>query len=150
MVEKGLEFVTAEIANLKNTQQEQFSRLEALITNLVEKITAPRTGSSNASHAEPSNSAVPADPPPVEQPHSVSAPVLRRLDIPTFHGDNPVDWLSRVDQYFILHPATDAEKINIALVAMEGAGMHWIRWLMRRKPRVSWLDLPHNSCLFWW
>ncbi|KAH6762233.1 hypothetical protein C2S52_019666 [Perilla frutescens var. hirtella] len=143
-VENGMEIMSAEMEILKNDQHGKFTHLEALITSLFDKVDALSDGPTTPPPATFTSSdsppAPPRDPAPAEQQPAAAAPPLQRVKILPFQGENSVDWLSRVDQYFLIHPATETEKIYITLMAMEGAALHWIQWLLHRKPNVSWSD----------
>ncbi|MCI59314.1 hypothetical protein A2U01_0080569, partial [Trifolium medium] len=47
----------------------------------------------------------------------------RKLTIPIFEGEGAFDWTGRVERYIELRNVTEAEKIQAAMVAMEGEAL---------------------------
>lgn len=54
-----------------------------------------------------------------------------KLVCPTFNGDGPVTWLSRVSQYFDLNEIAKSEMVRYAAYFLEGEANVWWQWLSR-------------------
>ncbi|KAF2300154.1 hypothetical protein GH714_009962 [Hevea brasiliensis] len=52
-----------------------------------------------------------------------------------------VGWVARTEQYFEIHGIQNELKVSLALVSMEGAPLHWLRWLRQRNPQLTWEQL---------
>ena len=67
-----------------------------------------------------------------------SAPLTRKIELPTFDGENADDWVVRVEQYFELQAFTAEEKIRAVRMCFEGDALSWYHWERDRNPFVSW------------
>jgi len=48
----------------------------------------------------------------------------RQLDIPVYEGEDATGWIGKVECYFLLRGVQEQEKMEAAMVAMEG--MHYL------------------------
>lgn len=64
--------------------------------------------------------------------------------MPTFEGEDPEDWLFRVEIYFDIHQLTDSKKITVTAVSFAGAALHWYRWTEGREPFTCWGNLKNR------
>ena len=60
-----------------------------------------------------------------EESHTRRLETRRRLEIPLHSGEDAFGWLLRVERYFKINGVPDADKLEMALVAMEGAALNW-------------------------
>ena len=60
------------------------------------------------------------------------------MALPSFDGRDALGWLARVGQYFMVHKTTDANRMDLALIALSGPALPWIQILHRRFPSLSW------------
>ncbi|XP_010493200.1 PREDICTED: uncharacterized protein LOC104770466 [Camelina sativa] len=114
---------------------------------------------------EPSESKVTVDqdlpvavaPPPLPTKQSTTAPVdnnsvkehpmsryiklkKTKVEMPVFEGGpNVYSWLTRAERYFEFGNFTDAEKIRLAYMSVEGQALCWFK-LEERKPFLDWND----------
>ncbi|KAF2324342.1 hypothetical protein GH714_012680 [Hevea brasiliensis] len=65
----------------------------------------------------------------------------KKVELPNFDGQDLVGWLARADQYFSAQQTSVETKVPLALVCMEGAALHWVRWLKQRSPNMTWEQL---------
>lgn len=49
----------------------------------------------------------------------------RKLDLPTFDGTNPDGWILRAERYFKFHHLDEEDKVEAAVVALEGDALLW-------------------------
>lgn len=62
----------------------------------------------------------------------------RKLSIPIFDGDDAFGWINRVERYFDLKGVLDEEKLQPAMVAMEGKALTWYQWWEFCSPNQTW------------
>ncbi|GFP87723.1 mannosylglycoprotein endo-beta-mannosidase [Phtheirospermum japonicum] len=80
-----------------------------------------------------------------------SVVVARKLDFPTFHGKDPMAWLSRAEWYFRLHQAEESAKVERALinsVRRLNSAISPLPHVSRdagREPRITWDKTGHGS-----
>lgn len=66
---------------------------------------------------------------------------FRKLDMPLFDGNNPDGWILRAERYFSFYRLQEEDRMEAAIVAMEGDALLWYQWENRRHPIKSWTDL---------
>lgn len=67
---------------------------------------------------------------------------FNKVEMPTFEGDDPDDWLFQAVRYFDIHQLTD--KITVTAVSFAGAALHWYRWAEGREPFTNWRNLKYR------
>lgn len=65
----------------------------------------------------------------------------RKLDMPLFDGDNPDGWILRSERYFNFYKLSEGDKLEAAIVALEGDALLWFQWEHRRRPITRWDEL---------
>lgn len=65
----------------------------------------------------------------------------RKLDMPLFDGQDPDGWILRVERYFSFYRLNEEEKMEAAVVGMEGEALSWYQWEHRRRPIRIWVEL---------
>lgn len=60
------------------------------------------------------------------------------MDLPLFDGDNPDEWILRAGRYFKFHHLEETEKVEAAVVALEGDALLWFQWENGRREVRSW------------
>ncbi|XP_057252042.1 uncharacterized protein LOC130592021 [Beta vulgaris subsp. vulgaris] len=65
----------------------------------------------------------------------------RKLDMPLFDGKEPDDWVVKAERYFNFYYLTEAEKMEAAVVGLEGDALSWYNWEHRRRPINRWSEL---------
>lgn len=66
---------------------------------------------------------------------------FRKLDMPLFDGTNPDGWILRAERYFSFYRLEEEDKLEAAVVALEGDALLWYQWEHRRHPIRAWEDL---------
>lgn len=61
--------------------------------------------------------------------------------MPVFDGDNPDGWIFRAERYFQMNRTGEAEKLDIAIVSLDGEALSWYQWEDRRRAIQSWTEL---------
>ncbi|XP_023760992.1 uncharacterized protein LOC111909400 [Lactuca sativa] len=65
----------------------------------------------------------------------------RKLDLPTFDGNDPEDWILRAEHHFDLNHLTNEERLEAAAIAFEGDAIRWFQWESKRSPMIEWEDM---------
>lgn len=53
---------------------------------------------------------------------------FKKLDLPLFDGVNPDGWILRAERYFRFYRLEETEKVEAAVVALEGDALLWFQW----------------------
>lgn len=61
----------------------------------------------------------------------------RRLKIPIFFGEEPIEWLFWVERYFMVNAVPEEEKLEVIAVHLEGKTLNWFQWMVTRNPIYS-------------
>ena len=64
-----------------------------------------------------------------------------KIQIPTFHGLDPLGRLARTEQYFHIHHTSESSKLQLAL-----GSFHWARWWEDRSSDLTWAQF-HKQLL---
>ena len=64
----------------------------------------------------------------------------RKLELPIFEGEDPLGWIFRVERYFTVNGVTEAERLDAAVVSLEGKALAWFQWMEARTPVRSWQE----------
>ncbi|XP_057444004.1 uncharacterized protein LOC130736175 [Lotus japonicus] len=63
----------------------------------------------------------------------------RKLDIPIFQGDEDAySWIQKLERYFKLKGATEEEKIQAIMVALDGKALSWYQWWETCNTATTW------------
>ncbi|MCI82669.1 retrotransposon-derived protein PEG10-like, partial [Trifolium medium] len=62
----------------------------------------------------------------------------RKLSIPVFEDVDAYGWVNRVEHYFELKGVLEEEKMQAAMVAMEGKALSWFQWWEYASPNPTW------------
>lgn len=54
--------------------------------------------------------------------------------MPVFEGTDPDGWILRGEKYFDFYKLTEKEKLEVAVVSMEGDALRWFTFESRRNP----------------
>ena len=64
--------------------------------------------------------------------------VSRKMDLPIFSGADAYGWLVRVERYFRVAQIGPRDRLDLALVAMEGEALTWYEWWEEQTEFHSW------------
>lgn len=64
----------------------------------------------------------------------------RKLELPLFEGEDPLGWIFRVERYFSINGVGEDEKLDAAVVSLEGKVLSWFQWMEARNPIRTWKD----------
>ena len=55
-----------------------------------------------------------------------------------FDGEDPMDWLTKIERYFQLHVVREKDKLETIMVAMDGEALGWFQWWKSWNQNHSW------------
>ncbi|KAF2324770.1 hypothetical protein GH714_016726 [Hevea brasiliensis] len=128
------------MTSFQQEQEQRFNKLESMIASLAR-------GKSTFLEGDSSSQATPGStfqtiPPAANALVVEEFPMaVKKIELPNFDRVDPVGWLARAEQYFLINKTTDEMKVQLALICMEGPALHWMRWLCQRTPNISWSQL---------
>lgn len=76
---------------------------------------------------------------------------LRKLEIPIFKGEvgeDPIGWFHRVERYFVVNRLTEKDKLDAAVLCLEGEALEWHQWEEERTPMTTWAQFKEQLLLF--
>lgn len=62
------------------------------------------------------------------------------LEMPLFHG-NQSDWILEAEGYFSLYGLREEDKLDAAVMALQGDALLWYEWEHRRRPIKDWEEM---------
>lgn len=62
----------------------------------------------------------------------------RKLELPLFDGEDPLGWIFKVERYFSVNGVEEQEKVDAAIVSLEGKALTWFQWHEARAPIRQW------------
>lgn len=65
----------------------------------------------------------------------------RKIESPIFEGEDPDSWTYRAERFFTLNRLNNAEKLEAAVVCLEGDALNWFRWEDKRRKITNWEEL---------
>lgn len=71
-------------------------------------------------------------------------PLLRRLEIPEFNGEEAESWVLRVEQYYEISDLMEEEKMRAVRMCYTGEALSWYRWERTRDPFLSWEQMKRR------
>lgn len=70
---------------------------------------------------------------PRDEPETGERPIFTaktaKLDFPRFSGEDPTEWMTRVEQFFEYQGTVDTHKVSLASYHLEGEANQWWQWL---------------------
>ena len=67
-----------------------------------------------------------------------------RLEMLTFEGDNPDNWIFWAEGYFTINQLSDDEKIESIALCFEAGALAWFQWDSRPRGIHSWERLKQG------
>ena len=66
---------------------------------------------------------------------------FKKLDMPLFDGQNRDGWIPREERFFQFYKLSEEDKVEAAVVALDGDTLFWFQWENRRHPIQRWEEL---------
>ena len=64
----------------------------------------------------------------------------RKLEIPIFYGGDAFGWTNKVENYFEIKGVEEEDRIQVAMVVMEGKALTWYQWWEFRVKSPNWTN----------
>ncbi|KAF2310230.1 hypothetical protein GH714_007321 [Hevea brasiliensis] len=61
----------------------------------------------------------------------IFASKLAKIEFPKFSGDDPTEWMAKVEQFFDYQKTIPTEKVYLASYHLQGEANQWWRWMQR-------------------
>ncbi|XP_042058544.1 uncharacterized protein LOC121802920 isoform X1 [Salvia splendens] len=130
----GLEKATKELNAQFQQTNVRISALGSKLDSLIEEMRAGFAALNHKSRATPEDDASSEN----RESNSVSAGIKSTSPMPTFDGSEPLTWLARANQYFLINKTSSDRRVDVAMLAIEGPAKPWKQLLVRRCPSLSW------------
>ena len=75
---------------------------------------------------------------------------LRKLEIPIFKGEigeDPLGWFHRVERYFVVNRLSEKDKLDAAVLCLEGEALEWHQWEEERTRMTLWAHFKEQLLL---
>lgn len=63
---------------------------------------------------------------------------VKKVELPTFEGNNPLGWISRAEKFFQVQKVQDQERMRLAYICMEGDANHWFQFWADKVEEPTW------------
>uniref|UniRef100_A0A1J3CMQ5 Retrotransposon gag domain-containing protein n=1 Tax=Noccaea caerulescens TaxID=107243 RepID=A0A1J3CMQ5_NOCCA len=67
-----------------------------------------------------------------------------QIEMPVFDGRNVDSWIPRAERYFKIGGFTEAEKLRLAYLSVDGEALSWFNLWERREPFLDWSDFKYR------
>ena len=64
--------------------------------------------------------------------------MAKKVELPTFNGEDPYGWISQAEFYFSAQGVPMELQIQLAQLCMEGMPWHWFKMLKEENPNLDW------------
>eukprot|EP00256_Glycine_max_P042597 XP_006593215.1 uncharacterized protein LOC102668698 [Glycine max] len=132
---EGMIKTREDVASLKRLFEEEHIERAELKAQMAELMTVVRIlsstdrGSGNCDHAEQQN-----------RDREVK---WRKLEIPIFDGGDAFGWANKMERYFETKGVEEEDRIQAAMVAMEGKALTWYQWWEFCEKNPNWTDFKN-------
>ncbi|KAL5147490.1 hypothetical protein HKD37_06G017171 [Glycine soja] len=74
---------------------------------------------------------------------------MKKIELPSFYGDDPTGWIARAEIYFNVQETREAIRVSLAQLCMEGGTIHSFHSLLNEYENLSWEDFK-KEMLEWY
>lgn len=134
LIERLDQFLTHH-ADTRSQSTTQFESLQAAMTqqmNLTTQLLAAIAKDKDTSSSSFSNPPPPPPPPPT---NNLRPP---KIQLPTFDGFNPLDWMFQADNYFTYYNIPDAQRLALSVFYFKGDALSWYKHLANNNLLGTW------------
>lgn len=116
------------VSNLDKGLSSKLQQIEAAITRFSDIAVSNKEGvSSVGDHSQTRSNKEESR----EGGKPIFASKLAKIEFPKFSGDDPTEWMTKVDQFFDYQKTDPSEKVYLASYHLQGEANQWWRWLQR-------------------
>lgn len=127
------------VSHMDHGLNAKLQQIEAAITKFSEITVSNKDGTSSVGDQSQSRSTKEDS---TEGGKPIFASKLAKIEFPRFSGDDPTEWMTKVDQFFDYQKTDDSEKVYLASYHLQGEANQWWRWLKRtyheEGKEISW------------
>ncbi|KAL5136970.1 hypothetical protein HKD37_10G027421 [Glycine soja] len=69
---------------------------------------------------------------------------IKKVELPSFTGEDPVGWISRAEIYFQVQETSDEVKVRLAQISMENGTVHFFNLLLLENENLTWEELKYE------
>ncbi|XP_017413041.2 uncharacterized protein LOC108324610 [Vigna angularis] len=63
---------------------------------------------------------------------------MKRVELPTFEGTDPMGWITKAEKFFDIQNVTEREKMKLVYICMEGGASYWFRFWRKKTRHPTW------------
>lgn len=126
------------VTSMEKTFEERVSALEETFHQTFTEFRNTLTEEFASFRREPETTPVS---PAAEETMSEYRMAVKKVELPSFDGEDPVGWITRAETYFEVQGTSEEVKIRLAKLSMEGATIHWFNLLRETEDDLTWLKL---------
>lgn len=68
----------------------------------------------------------------------------RKLELPVFTGEDPLGWFCRAERYFHINAIPETERLEAAIVCLEGKALNLYQWVESRTTIRGWQEFKRE------
>ncbi|CAA7030025.1 unnamed protein product [Microthlaspi erraticum] len=146
-VQTSMALIHATVGTLRNTMSEILKAMSELKAAL--QPTATTAAPAKESSQVPADQDLPVSPKkqPIAADNTSDEKESRythlkkiQIEMPVFDGRNVDSWILRAERYFKIGGFTEAEKLRLAYLSVDGEALNWFNLWERREPFLDWSD----------
>lgn len=65
---------------------------------------------------------------------------VKKVELPTFEGHDPLGWLARAEKFFEVQQVKPSERLRLAFISMKGNAVHWFQYWRLKSKNPSWKE----------
>lgn len=148
-LESEISEVRTTLADVQNAVRENHANLLAMLEKCLGKTMFEEEGPGGSAKGTPANT------PLLETKESKRAHTnrireeslaefrhaVKKVELPSFTGEDPAGWISRAEIYFRVQDTTPEIKVRLAQLCMEGPTIHFFNSLIGENEDLSWENL---------
>ena len=127
-LEEGLGGVQDGMQRMEVGITDKIQQLEDTIAKLSEALLSSRSSPSHNNYNWERQSRTNRDTSDNNKPFSS---MIAKVEFPRFFGDDPTEWLNRVNRYFKFQEIAEDQKVRLASFHLEGVANQWWQWLQK-------------------
>jgi hypothetical protein len=145
-LEEGMDEVRSALIDVQVTMKESYANIIALMEKHLGKKVTSDEASGNGEI--PTSSGTPEKKDSPRSGGGVHDDVTmefrrsaKRVELPSFDGEDPAGWISRAEVYFKVQGTTPEVKVSLAQLCMDGPTIHFFNSIIRENEDLTWEEL---------
>jgi hypothetical protein len=145
-LEEGMDEVRSALIDVQVTMKESYANIIALMEKHLGKKVTSDEASGNGEI--PTSSGTPEKKDSPRSGGGVHDDVTmefrrsaKRVELPSFDGEDPAGWISRAEVYFKVQGTTPEVKVSLAQLCMDGPTIHFFNSMLHENEDLTWEEL---------